>query len=131
MFGLLLGWLAAALVALVPVLSGRWARRAGAEWLSVPLAIQLMLASAFAQLVALEAAGNESSSRHPGVGEGVVTFVVCAIPIVAFYSLGYRIRRDRVLGSVWLAGSIPFTAYAAFAGIALIDNVICNPGCLA
>ncbi|WP_028062374.1 hypothetical protein [Solirubrobacter soli] len=131
MLGLLLGWLAAALTALVPVLCGRWARRAGADWMSLPLAVLLMLASAFALLVALEVAGDETdrTARYPGVAEGIVTFVVCAVPVVAFYSLGYRVRRDRVLGSLWLAASIPFTGYAALAGIALINDVICSPSC--
>jgi FtsH-binding integral membrane protein len=130
MIGLvLLGWLAAALVAVVPVLAGRWARRAGASWMSLPLAVLLLLAAGFALLVALEAVESDSGSRHPGVGEGVVTFVVCALPVVAFYSLGYRVRRDRVLGSLWLAGSIPFTGYAALAGISLINDVICSPSC--
>jgi hypothetical protein len=133
MIGVLTGWLVAALVALVPVLGGRWARRKGTDWMSMPLAVLLMLTSAFALLVALGAADAESErgARHPGVAEGIVTFVVCALPVVAFYSLGYGVRRDRVLVWLWLAASIPFTAYAAFAGIALIDNVICNPGCLA
>ena len=129
MFGLLLGWLAAALVALVPVLCGRWARRAGADWMSLPLAVLLTLAAAFGLLVAWGAAGNEPASRHPGIAEGIVTWVVCAIPVVAFYALGYHVRRDRVLGSLWLAASIPFTAYAALAGIALINDVICVPDC--
>jgi hypothetical protein len=134
MIGVLIGWLAAALVALVPVLCGRWARQKGADWMSLPLAGLLMLASAFALLVALGAADTESErgTRYPGVEEGIVTFVVCAIPVVAFYSLGYGVRRRRrVLGWLWLAATVPFTAYSAFAGIALIDNVICDPQCLA
>jgi hypothetical protein len=126
---LLLGWSVAALVALVPVLCGRWARRVGTDWLSMPLAVLLTLTAAFALLVALAAATGDTDARHPGVAEGIVTFAVCALPVVAFYSLGYRVRRGRILGSLWLAASIPFTGYAALGGIALINDVICSPSC--
>lgn len=127
--GVLIGWLAAALVALMPVLCGRWARGLDRDWWSFHLAVLLLVTAAFALLVALVAASGEAGARHAGAAQGVVAFVVCAVPVVAFYSLGYRVRRDRLLGSLWLAASIPFTGYAALAALALINDVLCRAGC--
>ena len=84
----LIGWFAATLVALVPVLCGRWARGLGTDWWSVHLAVLLLLTAAFALLVALVASAGEAGARHAGAVQGVVTFVVCALPVLAFYSLG-------------------------------------------
>jgi hypothetical protein len=126
---LLLGWAAAALVALVPLLFGRAARLVRRPWMSVWLMALLTLAAGAGLLAAWIDADPEGGGRNSGVGAGVVVFVCAALPVLAFYSLGYRMRRDRVLGALWIAASVPFTLYLALLGIAFVNDVLCDPSC--
>jgi len=123
------GWLVAALVALLPLLLGRAARRAGEAWMSLRLAVLLGGAATSGLLVAWLDLDADSDARHPGVAAGIVAFVFVAAPIVGFYSLGYRVRRGRLLGALWLAASIPFTAYVALVTVVLVPISVCAVDC--
>jgi hypothetical protein len=127
---LLIAWPVPAVGALVSLLFGRGAGREGARWLSGRLAFLLVLSVCAAGLVALSELHGEFGLRFADAALiGVAVLAVLAVPAVAFYSLGFAVRRGWLAGALWFAGTLPLTAYAALAGVAYFDLVVCGSGC--
>src|SRR3954471_15631937 len=116
----LLYWLIAAVFALVPTALGRVADRAGKPWLSPHLAVLLLLAAACGLVAALSHASPESGSPRAGADAGVVFFLMAAAPLVAFYTLGHRVRRLRLLAALWLGATVPLVLYGVLVIFALV-----------
>jgi hypothetical protein len=122
-------WPVPALAALVPVCFGRGAGLEGARWLSGRLVFTLAVAACVALLCGFSWAGSDTGSLRDAAVLGVVVVALFAIPAVAFYSLGYAVRRGWLVGALWLAGTLPLTAYTVYAGLAFFDLVVCGDGC--
>jgi hypothetical protein len=121
----MLFWLIAADLALVPTALGRAAGRAGKPWMSPHLAALLVVAAAGGLVAALAHASPESGSPRAGADAGVVLFLMLAAPLVAFYSLGHRVRRLRVLAPICLGATVPLLFYGWLVLLALVIFVDC------
>ena len=67
--------------------------------MSPHLAVLLMLAAAGGLVTALTHASPESGSPRAGADAGVVIFLMLAAPLVAFYTLGHRVRSLRAVAA--------------------------------
>ncbi|WP_270044607.1 hypothetical protein [Solirubrobacter ginsenosidimutans] len=124
-------WPVPACGALVSLLFGRSAGHDGVRWFSGRLAFLLGLALCAASVVVLVELNNEFGLRLAGAALlGAAVLGVLAIPAVAFYSLGFAVRRGWLAGALWFAGTLPLTAYTVLAGLAYFDLVVCAGGCV-
>jgi hypothetical protein len=127
---LVIVWPVPAVGALVSLLFGRGAGLEGARWFSGRLAFLLVLSVCAAGIVALSELHGEFGLRFVDAAlVGAAVLGVLAVPAVAFYSLGYAVRRGWLAGALWLAGTLPLTAYTVLAGLAYFDYVVCGSGC--
>jgi hypothetical protein len=123
-------WPVPAVGALVSLLFGRGAGLEGARWFSGRLAFLLVLSVCAAGIVALSELHGEFGLRFVDAALlGAAVLGVLAVPAVAFYSLGYAVRRGWLAGALWFAGTVPLTAYTVLAGLAYFDYVVCGSGC--
>jgi hypothetical protein len=53
-----------------------------------------------------------------------------AIPLVAFYTLGFFVRRPWLAGLLWFGGTFLLGPYAFVAWFVFALGVACEPGCL-
>jgi hypothetical protein len=127
---LLIVWPVPAGGALMSLLFGRGAGLDGVRWFSGRLVFLLVLSICAAGIVALSELSGEFGMRFADAALlGAAVLGVLAVPAVAFYSLGYAVRRRWLAGALWFAGTLPLTAYAVLAGFAYFDYVVCGSGC--
>jgi hypothetical protein len=115
-------WPLPALWALVACVAGRRARTEERHGFSARL--QLMLACVVALALLAVAALSDLPVLDRAALGGVV-LVGAAAPTLAFYALGYAVRRPRVAGALWLAGTLPLAAYTGIALFGLMSYTFC------
>ena len=125
---LMLMWPVPALLALVAQAFGRGAGLEGAHWLSGRLVLLLVGAGVLALLVTLSLRDPYGSSLVDVAAVGAVTLALAALPCVAFYSLGYTVRRRWLAGALWFAGTLPLAAYCGLAMLGLY-SLSCGGDC--
>ena len=123
-------WLVPTAVTALACVLGWRARRAGARWWSPGLAV---LAGGIAAIVVVTAL----VLREPGVpveqflfGVALGALGLAVLPVLAFYSLGYYVRRPRLAGGLWVLGTFPLGIYIWLVGFVFLFGVACEPGCV-
>lgn len=61
---------------------------------------------------------------------GAAVLGLLAVPAIAFYSLGFAVRRGWLAGALWLLGTLPLTPCVVIAGSVYWDLVVCAGGCV-
>jgi hypothetical protein len=58
-------------------------------------------------------------------GFGALVIGATALPTLAFYTLGYNVRRGKLAGALWLAGTLPLAAYTGLALMIVVSYALC------
>jgi hypothetical protein len=116
-------WSLPAVWALVACLAGRGARSEGARWLSGRLTA-LLVCSTILALLFFVGAGDMAFAQRAVLGAMVLG--AAAAPTVAFYALGYAVRRGRLVGGLWFVGTLPLAAYTGLALLAFLTYSFCS-----
>jgi hypothetical protein len=123
-------WLGTAAVTLLACWIGRRARATDGVWAQPLLGGLLALGVAACIVAGFALRQPEVPGDQFAWGLAIGAVGLGVLPALGFYTLGYFVRRPRVVGVVWFVATFPVAAYA-FVVLALFAlGVACEPGCL-